>query len=286
MGAAERREARRPLRPDARGPSSSGQPVSDGGHPVGRPVDRVVTVQSLSYGCTDCTEPEAPHDFARLCARQGRRTAHRRRRGRHGDPDQPGQAQRPISRSVAGVGRGRVGRCRAPCGSWCCAARASPSPRVSTGRRSRPRASTASRPSSISRAAPTPSSTRSSPSTRRRSPGGGATTSSPSPPCRAMRSGRASSSPSPATCGSSREDVQFAMRETSLGLVPDLTGTHPLVALVGYARALEICATGPLRARRGGRAHRPRQPRRARRRARRRGPGPGRRPARRAPRTR
>lgn len=40
------------------------------------------------------------------------------------------------------------------------------------------------------------------------------------------------------------EDVQFAMRETSLGLVPDLTGTHPLVNLVGYARALEICATG------------------------------------------
>lgn len=26
------------------------------------------------------------------------------------------------------------------------------------------------------------------------------------------------------------EDVQFAMRETSLGLVPDLTGTHPLVS--------------------------------------------------------
>ncbi len=40
------------------------------------------------------------------------------------------------------------------------------------------------------------------------------------------------------------DDVQFAMRETSLGLVPDLTGTKPLVALVGYARALEICATG------------------------------------------
>ncbi len=40
------------------------------------------------------------------------------------------------------------------------------------------------------------------------------------------------------------EDVQFAMRETSLGLVPDLGGTHPLVALVGYPRALEICATG------------------------------------------
>ncbi|GAA2277115.1 enoyl-CoA hydratase [Streptomyces ruber] len=40
------------------------------------------------------------------------------------------------------------------------------------------------------------------------------------------------------------DDVQFAMRETSLGLVPDLTGTHPLVRLVGYARALEICLTG------------------------------------------
>ncbi|OMI37424.1 enoyl-CoA hydratase/isomerase family protein [Streptomyces sparsogenes] len=40
------------------------------------------------------------------------------------------------------------------------------------------------------------------------------------------------------------DDAQFAMRETSLGLVPDLTGTHPLVSLVGYGRALEICLTG------------------------------------------
>jgi enoyl-CoA hydratase/carnithine racemase len=40
------------------------------------------------------------------------------------------------------------------------------------------------------------------------------------------------------------EDVQLAMRETSLGLVPDLAGTAPLVSLVGPARALEICATG------------------------------------------
>jgi len=39
-------------------------------------------------------------------------------------------------------------------------------------------------------------------------------------------------------------DARFAMRETSLGLVPDLTGTHPLVSAVGYARALEICVTG------------------------------------------
>lgn len=40
------------------------------------------------------------------------------------------------------------------------------------------------------------------------------------------------------------DDVQFAMKETSLGLVPDLAGTKPLIELVGYARALEICATG------------------------------------------
>jgi enoyl-CoA hydratase/carnithine racemase len=40
------------------------------------------------------------------------------------------------------------------------------------------------------------------------------------------------------------EDARFAMRETSLGLVPDLAGTKPLTHLVGYARALEICVTG------------------------------------------
>lgn len=38
--------------------------------------------------------------------------------------------------------------------------------------------------------------------------------------------------------------AQFAMRETSLGLVPDLAGTFPLVHRVGYHRALELCATG------------------------------------------
>ena len=36
----------------------------------------------------------------------------------------------------------------------------------------------------------------------------------------------------------------FAMRETSYGLVPDLGGTQPLVRAVGYARAVDICATG------------------------------------------
>ncbi|WP_239456601.1 enoyl-CoA hydratase/isomerase family protein [Nocardioides solisilvae] len=39
------------------------------------------------------------------------------------------------------------------------------------------------------------------------------------------------------------EDAQFCMKESALGLVPDLTGTKPLVEAVGYARALEICAT-------------------------------------------
>lgn len=39
------------------------------------------------------------------------------------------------------------------------------------------------------------------------------------------------------------DDARFSMREPILGLVPDLTGTKPLVHLVGYSRALEICAT-------------------------------------------
>jgi enoyl-CoA hydratase/carnithine racemase len=39
------------------------------------------------------------------------------------------------------------------------------------------------------------------------------------------------------------EDAVFAMMEAALGLVPDLTGTKPLVEAVGYARALELCAT-------------------------------------------
>ncbi|MBB5956756.1 enoyl-CoA hydratase/carnithine racemase [Saccharothrix tamanrassetensis] len=40
------------------------------------------------------------------------------------------------------------------------------------------------------------------------------------------------------------DDVSFCMAETSLGLVPDLGGTLPLVRLVGYSRAAEICLTG------------------------------------------
>jgi enoyl-CoA hydratase/carnithine racemase len=40
------------------------------------------------------------------------------------------------------------------------------------------------------------------------------------------------------------DDASFSMAEVGLGLVPDLTGTHRLVELVGYARALELCVTG------------------------------------------
>ncbi|MFD9705448.1 enoyl-CoA hydratase/isomerase family protein [Lentzea sp. NPDC059081] len=39
------------------------------------------------------------------------------------------------------------------------------------------------------------------------------------------------------------EDAQFCMAETGLGLVPDLGGTLPLVRLVGYSRAAELCVT-------------------------------------------
>lgn len=40
------------------------------------------------------------------------------------------------------------------------------------------------------------------------------------------------------------DDVHFAMREVSLGMIPDLGGTAPLTQTVGYSRALEICLTG------------------------------------------
>ncbi|WP_248961499.1 enoyl-CoA hydratase/isomerase family protein [Sphaerisporangium perillae] len=39
------------------------------------------------------------------------------------------------------------------------------------------------------------------------------------------------------------DDTKFCMKEPALGLVPDLTGTKPLVDLVGLSRAVEICLT-------------------------------------------
>jgi enoyl-CoA hydratase/carnithine racemase len=40
------------------------------------------------------------------------------------------------------------------------------------------------------------------------------------------------------------DDATFCMKEPSLGLVPDLLGTKPLVDIAGLPRALEICLTG------------------------------------------
>ncbi len=40
------------------------------------------------------------------------------------------------------------------------------------------------------------------------------------------------------------DDGQLRLPETTLGLVPDLTGTSTLMELVGYSRAMEICLTG------------------------------------------
>jgi enoyl-CoA hydratase/carnithine racemase len=39
------------------------------------------------------------------------------------------------------------------------------------------------------------------------------------------------------------EDAQLCMKEPALGLVPDLTGTKPLVDIVGLPRATELCLT-------------------------------------------
>jgi enoyl-CoA hydratase/carnithine racemase len=39
------------------------------------------------------------------------------------------------------------------------------------------------------------------------------------------------------------DDARFCMREVALGLVPDLTGSATLLRLVGYGRALDLCAT-------------------------------------------
>ncbi len=40
------------------------------------------------------------------------------------------------------------------------------------------------------------------------------------------------------------DDAQLRLPESTLGLVPDLTGTSNLVELVGYSRAMEMCLTG------------------------------------------
>ncbi len=86
-----------------------------------------------------------------------------------------------------------------------------------------------------------------------------------SPRCRATPSARASSWRSSCDLRVVADDVQFSMKESALGLVPDLTGTKPLVESVGYARALEICATARMVGAGGGRGHRAGAGRRTRR---------------------
>jgi enoyl-CoA hydratase/carnithine racemase len=39
------------------------------------------------------------------------------------------------------------------------------------------------------------------------------------------------------------DNARLCMKEPALGLVPDLTGTHPLVSIVGLPRAIELCLT-------------------------------------------
>ncbi|MGD0684888.1 MAG: enoyl-CoA hydratase/isomerase family protein [Streptosporangiaceae bacterium] len=40
------------------------------------------------------------------------------------------------------------------------------------------------------------------------------------------------------------DDARLCVKEPALGLVPDLTGTKPLVDILGLPRALELCLTG------------------------------------------
>ena len=50
------------------------------------------------------------------------------------------------------------------------------------------------------------------------------------------------------------EDAQMSMRETRIGLIPDLGGTAELIGALGYRRALDLCLSG--RALSGEEAHR------------------------------
>ena len=65
-------------------------------------------------------------------------------------------------------------------------------------------------------------------------------------------------------------DAMIGMPETRVGLIPDVGGSSRLPAIVGLGRAKELIMTSQADRRDRGRAHRPRQPRRAGRRARRR----------------
>ena len=78
---------------------------------------------------------------------------------------------------------------------------------------------------------------------RRATSGCAAPTSSPSRRCRATRSAAGFQLALACDLRVVADDVKFAMKEPALGIVPDLTGTKPLVDIVGVPRALELCLT-------------------------------------------
>ncbi len=179
-----------------------------------------------------------------------RRTARPRRAGGDGDVVPARRAQRADPRHVGRAARHRPRTARRRPGGR--------GPRRGPGVLGRPRSRRSVAPASP----PSPRSPRclrtSAADADRRVPGGlhlaaPAGHRHASRPCRATRSAPASSSPSPVTCGCSPTDAQLSMAEVTLGLVPDLAGTKRLVELVGYARALEICADRPPDRRRRGR---------------------------------
>src|SRR6266550_354305 len=72
----------------------------------------------------------------------------------------------------------------------------------------------------------------------------------PAPPTRDSRTGSPSArrgltgSGTPPSCRWPRCTGTLSVREPTLGLVPDLLGTKPLVDMAGLPRALELCLTG------------------------------------------
>ena len=150
--------------------------------------------------------------------------------GRHGHARPARGAQRPDAGDVAGARRDRRGdlpddvRVVVVRGSGHGVLRG-PRPRDARPRRRRRRGDGGR----AARASTTRRSRRRSTTTSRASPGCATRGSSRSRRCRATPSAPASSWRSPATCGCVADDAQFCMKESALGLVPDLTGTKPLV---------------------------------------------------------
>ena len=177
-----------------------------------------------------------------------------------------------------GARRDRREPARARSGSWSCAAKA---------RRSAPASTSSCSPASgagdagpVARAQPTRTSSSRWPATRP------ATSGSPDPSIVSIAAvqGHAIGAGFQLALACDlrilADDAKLCMKEPALGLVPDLTGTKPLVDIVGLPRAIELCLTarhgerGRGAAAAAGRAGRPgRRARRGRRRPGRRAAG-------------